>query len=95
MATAITVEQMRNSGPEFIEATSAWCRANGIDPNEVSARYAVAIVGERIQYHAFYVSEDGKRRRVVDYTGPEDEIATVFREVDLVVPMPEVQPTAD
>ena len=92
MTTAITVEQMRNSNAEFIKATTEWCRANGIDPTEVSAQYAVVVVGERIQYHAFYVSEDGQRRRVVDYTGAQDEIATVFREADLVVPMPEAWP---
>lgn len=89
---AITADQMNHRHAASIEAQCAWMRANNIDPEIVSARRAVVVLGDEIQYHEVLLDANG--RVTLDETGPFcTEIATVLRTVSLVVPMPAEWPT--
>jgi hypothetical protein len=89
----ISPGDMRYAGEQKREAMMAWCRANSIDPNTVSGSHYIRIIDDQIQYREQARSPSGKGT-LIDWTGPNpgNEVATTFRQVPLVEPMPEEWP---
>jgi len=92
MPIIIFAHEIRHASPEKRDAMIAWCKANNIDPTTVSGSHGIRVVDDQIQYHEQFCLPNGNK--LLDQTDPANgnEVATMFRQVPLVEPMPDEWP---